>query len=144
MPIFDHSVLLPAPRSAVIHTIKNSFAPHDTLIILREAPIIIGMGREVGYVYAVASNSADTTQLRLIVDRASHVRDAFRMGSPRNALEALARTSRGSDPRLRETAQAAFEVLQQRLINAESTPLPNKPITSTPLARLFSRPKLRL
>jgi hypothetical protein len=144
MPIFDHSVLLPAPRAAVMHTIKNSFTPQDTLIVLREAPIIIGLGREVGYVYAVASDSADTTQLRLIVDRASHVRDAFRMGSPRTALEALSRTSRGSDPRLRETAQTAFEMLQQQLVNAESTPPPSKPTTSLPLARLFSRPKLRL
>ena len=143
MPIFDSSVLLNTSRAAVIQTVKASLPAEDTLIVLREAPIFISLGREFGYVYSVAADGVDSTQLRLIVDRTVHVRDAFRGSSPRAALEALTRTSRGNDPLACQTAQQTFESLQAR-IAAGPAPSHNEETTaSLPFARLFSRPRVR-
>src|SRR5438128_6117707 len=96
MAIFDQSIDIEATPNAVSEAIKVSISPSDQLIISRPDTLLIALRQSMGYVYLLRPQ-ADGTRLRLMVDSAQTVREAFRGKSPKEALTILASPATPSD-----------------------------------------------
>jgi hypothetical protein len=121
MPIFDATLTLEFPRVTVIEAIRRIMDPHEQVIALREAPVLLSLRQDVGYVYVIASKDGVSCKLRLIVDKVSKVRDAFREHSPRVAVTALAQTPNIASSDTRLEAAARLEAIRNEV---RQTPLP--------------------
>jgi hypothetical protein len=115
MPIFDATITLEAPRVVVLETVKDSLAEDDHLIVLREAPMLIVLRGDLGYVYVVGSKDGESSKLRLIVDKAARVRDAFRAYAPRDALNLLANSPRIIEEQAHDEAAFRLQTLCRHL-----------------------------
>jgi hypothetical protein len=138
MPMFDQSIVINAPRSDVMDTLKRLLLPQDQVIHLREAPVVVVLREKYGLVYLL-SGETGRTRVRLIVARADSVRDAFRGGNLRDALDMLAKTPSGGSATAEEGAAALEQLVQAVLVGANDT----EPRAATIRERLTELIRLR-
>ncbi|MCC6615196.1 MAG: hypothetical protein IT320_17095 [Anaerolineae bacterium] len=121
MTAFDQSITLKTSRSGAIDTARKTLSDAEQVIALREAPILIGLKGDWGYVFVAMANNPDVTELRLIVAKAGRVRDAFRAHAARQALELITQAPRCNDAHIRADAAARLCAIQDDLARADAS-----------------------
>lgn len=147
---YDRTVDIDAAPSSVSDAIKASVSPNEQLIISRPDTLLIALRQNMGYVYLLRPQDDNKTRLRLLVDTAQAVREAFRGKTPKEALMILAAPGAGSqavmsaaDEHLASLKQASEKPLRRSSAPFTFTPIVDNPTTnvpSEPLAPLPSDP----
>ena len=124
MAAFDQSITLATPRHGAILAVRNVLLDADRVISLREAPILIGLKGEWGYVFVAMADKPNVTQLRLVIDKAGKVRDAFRAHGAHQALDIIVQTPRCHNAQLRADAAARLHAVRNGIARIDVNEIP--------------------
>ncbi|MCL4248404.1 MAG: hypothetical protein KJ065_09700 [Anaerolineae bacterium] len=134
MAAFDQSITLAIPRHGAITTVRNVLLDAEQVISLREAPILIGFKGEWGYVFVAMADKPNVTQLRLMIDKAGKVRDAFRAHDARQALAVIIQTPRYNNAQLHADAAARLHAVRNGIARIDG----NEPSAVAARPNMFS------
>ena len=124
MAAFNQSITLQTARNGAILAARKVLGDADQVIALREAPILIGLKGEWGYVFMAVANNPNVTELRLVIAKAGQVRDTFRAHAARQALDLIAQTPHCGDAQVRADAAARLCRIQDDLARMDSGAMP--------------------
>jgi len=124
MTAFDQSITLQTSRNGAINIARKALGDAEQVIALREAPILIGLKGEWGYVFVAMANNPEETELRLMIARAGKVRDTFRAHAARQALDLIAQTPCCDIAHVRADAAARLCAIQDDLARTDSSVVP--------------------
>lgn len=125
MTAFDQSITLQTSRSSAIQVARKALGDADQVIALREAPILIGLKGNWGYVFVAMGNSPQETELRLVIARAGKIRDTFRAHAARQALDLIDQLPRCDDAQVRADAAARLCAIQDDLARPDANIMPS-------------------
>src|SRR5258708_5873287 len=138
MAIFDDTRKVLASTALISQTIKATISPNDQLIISRPDTLLIAIREGMGYLYLLHPTTDGSTIIRLIMDTAHNVREAFRGKSPKDALIFLT-TTRNLPTYEEQTPIALANMHLDKLKHAVENP---SPIEEKTVAPSFEEPPL--